>query len=485
MNSQLSPAQAAQELLSRRRARVDLHSFITYLDPDYIVSDFSRNVCAELMRFIHDVESGKRPTLILSCAPQHGKSTIVSRYLPAFLHGRNPDLSIAGVSYNSDLAEDMGRDVQRIINKPEYQILFPETLLGQKKLGVASKQNSTAYEVGTRGQYRGIGVGGGLTGRKVDIGIIDDPIKNSQEALSETVKDGIWSWYLTTFLTRLSKNSGHIIMATRWAVDDLSGKVLENDPSTNHLKFKAISDDGKALIPELHPLEKLEKMRVTMGVYFWEAIYQQNPMPPGGLFFNESNLLVDGLPVAYPTTCQQIVAVIDTAIKTGKKNDSTAVTYVSFIKYPEPRLIILDYDAIQIEGGSLITWIPSVIERTKQLSKQCKSRYGFSVWVEDKSSGSILLQQCRNGGIEANSIPEIFTSSMGKSERAIAASPFVFNDMVKFSEYAYDKIIVLKDQPKNHLLSQITNFRIGIDNGADDLLDTFDYAILLTLKSDV
>ncbi|MEN9755877.1 MAG: hypothetical protein RL755_64 [Pseudomonadota bacterium] len=483
-NSQISPAAAARELLARRKARVDLHAFIQYINPDYIVSEFSRTVCNELMQFIDDVNNGKRPIIVFGAPPQNGKSTIVSRYFPAFLHGINSNLSIAGVSYNSDLAEDMGRDVQRIINSDEYKRLFPSSMLGQKKKGVASKQNSTAYEIGEKGTYRGIGVGGGLVGRKVDIGIIDDPIKNSQEALSETVKAGIWSWYLTAFLSRLSKNSGHIIMETRWAIDDLSGKVLENDPQTRHLVFKAISDDGKALVPELHPIEKLEKTRATVGVYFWEALYQQNPMPPGGLFFNESDLLENGLPVSYPANCQQIITVLDTAVKTGKKNDSTAVIHCAFIQYPEPRLIILDWDAVQIEGGSLITWLPSVIDRSIELGVQCKARHGSSIWIEDRASGSILLQQCANDGIPANAIPEIFTAKMGKSERAIAASPYVFSGKVRFSEHAYDKIVVLKDQPKNHLLNQIVNFRIGIDNGADDLLDTAMYAILLTLKED-
>ena len=482
MNSQISRQEAANELLKRRKARANLHDFIQYINPDYIVSEFSRKVCAELMQFLADVESGSRPVLIFSAPPQHGKSEIVSRCLPAFIHGRNSELSIAGASYSADIAQDMGRDVQKIMGNDEYKRLFPMATLGTKTKGVAAKQNQTAYEIGGKGVYRGVGVGGGLTGRRVDIGIIDDPIKNSQEALSETIKDRIWNWYITTFLTRLSKNSGHIIMATRWSKDDLSGRVIENDSNVKVLMFPAICQNNTALVPELHPLAKLEKMRKTMSAFFWSAIFQQSPIPEGGLFFNEADLLIDGYPVSYPVNSDSIIAILDTAVKTGKKNDSTAVIYCALVKFPVPILIILDWDAIQIRSSLLSEWIPTVMKRSEELSVQCKARNGVSIWIEDKASGSTLLQSCQDNGITVYPIPEKFSSSMGKTERAVSASPFVFEGLVKFSEYAYDKTVVLKDQSKNHLLNQIINFKLGIDSGADDCLDTFNYAVLLSFS---
>ena len=482
MNSPISQQAAASELLKRRKARASLHDFIQYINPDYVVSDFSREVCAQLMQFIADVEAGLRPILIFSAPPQHGKSEIVSRCLPAFIHGRSPDLSIAGASYSADIAQDMGRDVQKIIGSDEYKRLFPDAKLGETRKGVANKQNQTAYEIGGKGMYRGVGVGGGLTGRRVDIGIIDDPIKNSQEALSTVIKERIWNWYITTFLTRLSKNSGHIIMATRWALDDLSGKIIDNDGKVKVLSFPAISASQTALVPELHPIEKLEKMRSTMSAFFWSAIYQQNPIPEGGLFFNEADFLKDGLAIDYPDRADNIVCVLDTAVKTGKKNDSTAVLFCAYIRYPEPRIVILDWEVVQIEGASLINWLPEQIKRAEYLQKLCQARYGASIWIEDKSSGAILLQQCKNLGIAANAIPENLVS-VGKQERAIMSSPYVLNQQVKISGYAYDKITVLKDSAKNHLMSQITNFKIGVDNGADDALDTLTYSVLLTLDT--
>lgn len=282
---------AAEELLRRRKARNSLHDFIKYINPEYITSHFSETVCSALDRFIVRMMKGERPVIILGAPPQHGKSDIVSRYLPAYVFGKYPDLRIAGLSYGKDLASDMNRDVQRIMMGDEYRILFPESCLNAKRvvtIEVEAKRNSETFEIiGRKGTYISQGVGGPLTGKKVDLGIIDDPIKNAKEALSPTTKQSVWNWYVSTFKTRLSKNSGEIIMATRWATDDLSGRVVENNPRAEVLEFPAINEYGEALVPELHPLDKLLETKSILGDYFWSAMYQQSPKPSGGTIFKD------------------------------------------------------------------------------------------------------------------------------------------------------------------------------------------------------
>lgn len=303
---------AAQELLARRKARKGLHDFITYINQDYIVSNFSIECCKALDEFLDDMVAGLRPIVILGAPPQHGKSDIVSRYFPAYVFGRYPDLKVGGLSYAKDLASDMNRDVQRIMVSPEYRNLFPESALNTKRvvsaLDVEAKRNSETFEiVGHKGSYVSQGVGGPLTGKKLDLGIIDDPIKNAKEALSPTVKNSIWNWYISTFLTRLSKNSGQIIMATRWATDDLSGKVSEKFDRAKKLYFLAIDKDGNALVPELHPIEKLLETKSTLGDYFWSAMYQQSPKAIGGTIIKDSWVqyyLPKDLPVKFDKVIQ-------------------------------------------------------------------------------------------------------------------------------------------------------------------------------------
>ena len=279
------------EAIEREIARRQLHSFIQHINPEYIVSDFSETVCTALDEFIIEMVEGKRPVLILAAPPQHGKSDIVSRYLPAYFFGKYPDLRTAGLSYAKDLASDMNRDVQRIMMSDEYKILFPKSALNTKRvvtIDVEAKRNSETFEiVGRKGTYVSQGVGGPLTGKRVDLGIIDDPIKNAKEALSPTIKKSVWDWYVSTFKTRLSMNSGEIIMATRWATDDLSGKIISSNPRAKVLSFPAINKAGEALVPELHPIDKLLETKETLGSYFWSAMYQQSPKPQGGTVFKE------------------------------------------------------------------------------------------------------------------------------------------------------------------------------------------------------
>nr|WP_250210054.1 phage terminase large subunit [Morganella morganii] len=301
-----------------------MHEFIQYINPEYITSHFSETVCASLDNFLIEMMAGKRPILILGAPPQHGKSDIVSRYLPAYFFGKYPDKRVGALSYSSDLAGDMNADVQRIMSSDEYRILFPESWLGNKPTdGVAVKRNTEAFSIANhKGTYVCAGVGGPLTGKKVDLGIIDDPIKNAKEALSPTVKKSIWNWYASTFKTRLSRNSGEIIMATRWATDDLSGQVIEKAPKTRVMAFPAINEKGEALVPELHPLDKLLETKAILGDYFWSAMYQQKPKPGDGQIFHEEFARYY-LPKDLPDTFDEVIHSWDMTFK-----DSDGTDYV-------------------------------------------------------------------------------------------------------------------------------------------------------------
>lgn len=293
-----SAIEAAEELLKRRRARVDFLEYITYTSAGhYLVSEFSRAVCEALDQFIRDVVAGLRPILILQAPPQHGKSEMVSRKLPAYIMARFPEWRIGTASYNADLARKMARSVRRNLASLEHQRLFPVTKIRGKfdvnKMDEFSSPNGS-------GSYIAVGVGQGLTGNPVHIGIIDDPIKDQAEALSETIKESHWSWYQTVFTTRLQEISGQIIMATSWAEDDLAGRIASQyvgDSRLKILRFPAINLPDEtgydnelpegALVPELHSLEKLREQKGLMSDYWWSALYQQNPKPAGGNVFKE------------------------------------------------------------------------------------------------------------------------------------------------------------------------------------------------------
>lgn len=237
--------------------------------------------------------------------PRHGKSEIVSRMLPAFLFGLDPDIRIFGTSYGQTLANDMSRDVQNIMLSDAYGQIFPDANLS--KIGTRSataRRNIDMFNlVDRRGFYLGRGVEGGIMGKGADRIIIDDPFKSRKEAESETVRESTWQWYKGTLRNRLQPGGKIILLNTRWHRDDLSGRILNmmvDDPDSDQWKvisFPAIAEDGEyqhpddkrkegaALWPEMYDEKALSKIKATSGGYDWSALFQQRPSPPGGAVF--------------------------------------------------------------------------------------------------------------------------------------------------------------------------------------------------------
>lgn len=296
----LTKREAAAELLKRRKARTHLADYINYTNSKYKESFFSQSVCSAIDQFLEDVLAGKRPILVLQAPPQHGKSEIASRKLPAYILGKFPDLRVGGASYSDELATSMAQDVRRGLASDEHKRIFP---CSDEKRRYDVNRTGEFTAPGGAGSYLGVGVGSGLTGRPLDIALIDDPIKNQKEALSPTTKEGHWNWYQTVFTTRLSEHSGQIVMATSWAEDDLPARICSHykgDSRLRILRFPAINLPGEAgynpelpegaLVPELKSLEFLMEVKSLFSDYWWAAMYQQTPKPLGGNVFKEEGL---------------------------------------------------------------------------------------------------------------------------------------------------------------------------------------------------
>jgi hypothetical protein len=238
--------------------------------------------------------------------PQHGKSQLVSRSLPAYLLGKNPNSKIVVASYSSDLSSSFNRDCQRIIEGEDYKEVFPETSLN--KSAVVSQtgwlRNSDIFQiVGYGGFLKAVGVGGALTGTTADYAIIDDPVKDSMEAMSATFQVRNWNWYNDVLFTRIHNNSGILITQTRWDERDLSGLILKSmnegrGEKWTILSLPAIKEDdlnpddpreiGQALWPDRHSLEKLRMIQKS-NLRTFQSLYQQNPKPTetGGEFYKQ------------------------------------------------------------------------------------------------------------------------------------------------------------------------------------------------------
>lgn len=281
------------------RARSGLLNFTVFTKPDYQVGWHHRALCRKL----NDFAAGKIRRLMVFMPPRHGKSELVSRRLPAYIFGRNPNSKIIAASHTADLAASMNRDVQRIIEGPEYRTVFPETSLSGENIKTLAYgsylRNSGEFEiVGHTGAYKCAGVGGALAGRGGGYLILDDPIKDNEEAESEVYREKLWDWYNTVFETRGEKGAGILITLTRWHEDDVAGRLLKRgkeDPEADQwevINFAAIKEsaevpgdpreEGEALWSDKFPIEDLKKKRATSGSRVFNAIYQQRPSSEEG-----------------------------------------------------------------------------------------------------------------------------------------------------------------------------------------------------------
>ncbi len=297
---------AARELMRRRAARESLADFTTYTKPNYYVNWHHRVMFEYLDRMVR----GEIRRLMVFMPPRHGKSEAVSRRLPAYILGRNPEAQIIACSYSADLAGRMNRDVQRIMDSNEYRRVFPNTELSGKNIRTVAHgsylRNSDVFEiVNHNGIYRSAGVGGGITGMGFDIGIIDDPIKDRQEADSEVYRETTWEWYTSTFYTRQAKDASILLTLTRWHEDDLAGRLLQqmrDDPRADQwevIKFPAVLDEepsaedpreqGEALWPTQFNLDFFDTAKAQDGRQ-WDALYQQRPTSREGAFFKVTKL---------------------------------------------------------------------------------------------------------------------------------------------------------------------------------------------------
>ena len=293
----------------------NLLSFTRHTLPSFAPAPFHIAYYEVLTRFA----MGEIKKLMITMPPQHGKSEGATRRLPAFVLGQDPDKHIAIVSYNAIKARKFNRELQRIMDDDRYYELFPQTLLaGQasyQEQGRRSRnyaRNSDECEiVGYQGSFKTIGVGGSLTGEPVDMLIMDDLYKDASSAWSPVIRQNVADWYDTVASTRLHNDSQQLLVFTRWHMEDLAGRLLEQegvyDPIENPqgwllVSFPAIQNrspskqdpraEGEPLWPERHSLEKLLEIKGRSPTVF-ESLYQQNPQPSQGLMYEEFTCYTD------------------------------------------------------------------------------------------------------------------------------------------------------------------------------------------------
>jgi len=289
--------QAEKYILSQ--GRVDFWMFRKTINPTMLRAWWQRDVAYHLQQFYLDLKAGLRPKIVLEAPPQHGKSEQVRDFI-CWLAGRNPDLKQIFTSFSDELGQTTNLAVQRKMMSPAYRAMFFKTRLPTVEASAQDRWRRTTNIIefrGHKGSFRNTTVAGQINGQGLDVGIIDDPMKGREAASSKQQRDKTWNWLTDDFFPRFSKDAGMILIATRWSLDDPSGRWLEAFPDTKVLRYSAVADDddwsvaagyrqaGEALFPEHKPLDFLLERKQLMTQASWLSEYQQTPIAAGGSMF--------------------------------------------------------------------------------------------------------------------------------------------------------------------------------------------------------
>ena len=385
----------------RNDAKESLLDFTLYTKEDYKVNWHHELICDSIDDFLEDPD---RKRLMIFVGPGRGKSELISRRLPAYYFGRNPTKRIIAASYGADLSQRMNRDVQRIIDDEEYRKVFPDTQLSGKNvkntsLGTHVRTSDMFEIVNHRGYYRSAGIGQGITGMRFDLGIIDDPIKDAADAQSPRKKKMVYDWYDTTFITRAAPGAKVIMILTRWAEDDLAGRLLsdaEKNPASDQweiLCFPEIYDEnhiwahpddqrenGDVLWPDFYPTEEVYARKASSQPKTWASMYQQLPSPDSGNIFHRDwfNYYTD-----LPEIEHRMLSV-DCAFKETDSSDYVAMGVWGMLganKY------LLHYVKKRLD-------FPKTVEEILKIQAKFKGiRYTL---VEDKANGSAVISTLKD-----------------------------------------------------------------------------------------
>ena len=239
------------------------------------------------------VANGEILRLIIQMPPRHSRSLTVTVRFPGWWLGKNPDKRVVLAAHTASLAQTFSRQVRN-----EFESFAPEVW------GLRIADDSASVErwsvKGRQGGMVAVGVGGPLTGQGADLLLVDDAVKNFEEAQSRTAKEFVWDWYRSVARTRLHPGGAIIVIMTRWSEDDLAGRLISEAKAGGEqwtvLSLPAIAEEGdplgrdvgEALWPQRFSHEELMAIKTALGSYVWNSLYQPRPTRQEGAVFQRS-----------------------------------------------------------------------------------------------------------------------------------------------------------------------------------------------------
>lgn len=418
---------AAAELELRGRVGTSFRSFVVHVNPSF---QWHRH-CIVLGNALEQIAAGTLKRLMVFMPPRHGKSEQVSRLFPAYYLYRNPTKTVGLTSYGAELATGLSKDARKYYVESGKSVRFN-----------ASAAREWRTEDG--GMMWATGVGGALTGRGFSLGIIDDPLKNLEEAESAHFRTKQLEWYDSTFYTRREPDAAIILIQTRWHEDDLAGRLLqreEQQPEHWHIvNFEALKDassrrlpatctvepdwrvPGEALCPERFTSDELNATRRTIGARFFLALYQQRPTLETGTIWKREWF--------QPFRLGEQPALLDVGsdwdLAYTEKDSNSASAFVKAGRDAQGNIFVLDLGFRWLEFPEMIRWMKTV---------------GAPHFIEAKASGKSAKQTLTRELISAT---EVTVRGGDKIARMRLATPIAENRKVFVAAHLLE--ILLDDE---------------------------------------
>lgn len=416
-NYEAAKADPMAELASRELCRRRLLPLIQRFRPKYIAGWVHADICRRIERFIEQVEKGLSPRLLLMMPPRSGKSEISSRHTPAFILGKHPEWEIIAASHTSSLSLSFSRYLRDLVRDPAYQAIFPDMCLDP------SSQSVENWNTTKGGGYLAAGVGTGITGRGAHVLLLDDLVKDMEAADSITIRDNTWEWYLSTAYTRLAPGGGVLGLMTWWNADDWAGRIQEamkdDGDQFEIIRYPAINEYGdEYILPDdriiecppdtpvpsgarltrqhntaIHPARYTTEamLRIKNNLVrggqkrVWDALYQQNPVPDEGNYFEKGMFRYYGQ--APDRRELYVYQAWDFAISEGKESDYTvgATIGVDF----RDNVYVLDVRRFKTSDGILL--IETILDYYAQWNADALGLEDGQIW---KSLESLFEKAC-------------------------------------------------------------------------------------------
>jgi predicted phage terminase large subunit-like protein len=440
--------------LAREDAQADFLKFVHSMWPGFINGRHHK----VMARKFEEIVSGKIKRLIINMPPRHTKSEFASYLLPAWFLGKYPNKKIIQTSNTAELAVGFGRKVRNLVGSEQYAKIFPNVNLRQ------DSKAAGRWSTNKDGEYFAIGVGGTVTGKGADLLIIDDPHSEQEAAIAAgdaSVFDKVYEWYTSGPRQRLQPGGSIVVVMTRWAKRDLTGRILQSSIEKDGndewevIDFPAILPSDKPLWPEFWSLEELEALRSELPVSKWNAQYQQSPTSEQGAIVKRE--WWKEWKEEDPPKCEFVIQSWDTAfLKTERADYSACTTWGVFYineNANDANIILLDSFKRRME-------FPELKEKAFNHYKQWEPD---AFVVEAKASGAPLIFELRAMGIPVQE----FTPSRGNDK------------MVRINSvadlFASGKVWAPSTRWADELIEEMASFPYAEN---DDLVDSATQALI-------